>query len=167
MENLKRDKWPEFFNRVSKQVAQKRAEIEVQSLDIGDQMPGGVGIEIRMRCRLAASALVEQQHVIARRVEQATMVGRDAAARPAMQKDGRLRAGGADPLPIDMMAIADVEMTGGEGGDRGIERSHGVAFSSPGLASPCSTSASPGSAAPLHVATNSSVGCQSSATSGG
>jgi|TARA_B100001057_G_scaffold496780_2_gene599125 hypothetical protein len=38
MENLKRDKWSEFFNRVSKELAQKRAEIEVQSLDIGDQI---------------------------------------------------------------------------------------------------------------------------------
>lgn len=38
MENLNRDNWSEFFNRVSKELVQKRAEIEVQSLDIGDQI---------------------------------------------------------------------------------------------------------------------------------
>lgn len=38
MEKLNRDDWSEFFNRVSKELASKRAEIEVQSLDLGDQI---------------------------------------------------------------------------------------------------------------------------------
>ncbi len=39
-----------------------------------------------------------------------------------MQEDGRLGAGRAGALPIDQVAVADIEMAGGIGFDFGIER---------------------------------------------
>lgn len=38
MDSLPKDKWAEFCDRVSKQLVGLRAEVEVQSLDIGDQI---------------------------------------------------------------------------------------------------------------------------------
>src|SRR3546814_10283738 len=42
-----------------------------------------------------------------------------------MQEDGRLGARRPGPLPIDAVAVAHIEMSGGEGFDGGIERAHG------------------------------------------
>src|SRR3546814_6417917 len=70
--------------------------------------------------RAAAAALVEKEHVIAFRIEQAAVIGRYAAAGAAMQEDGRLGARRPGPLPIDAVAVAHIEMSGGEGFDGGI-----------------------------------------------
>jgi len=75
-----------------------------------------------MRGRLAAAALVEQKHVVERRIEQPALVGVDAAARSAMQEDGGLRALRADPFPGDHVAVADLERPGLIGFDFRIER---------------------------------------------
>ena len=80
-----------------------------QPLDIVDQVPGGVGLEIGVRRRFARAALVEQQHVIFGRIELAAMVGADARARPAVEEDRRLGARRSAPLPIKLVAVADVE----------------------------------------------------------
>ncbi len=82
--------------------------------------------------RPAAPALVEQQHIVARRVEQAAMIGRYAAARPAVQEHRRLRPRRAGPFPIDMMTVANVEMAGSVRGDRGIKGAHPAILESRG-----------------------------------
>ena len=94
-----------------------------QPLDVGDQMPGRVGLQAGVGRRLAAAALVEQDHVVEIRVEQPALLRRDGAARPAMQEDGGLRALGADTLPVDRVAVADVQHAGLERLDLGIEAS--------------------------------------------
>jgi hypothetical protein len=52
------------------------------------------------------------------------MVGRYAAARPAMEEDCWLGPWRPYALPIDMMPIAHIEMAGGEGFDRRIKGAH-------------------------------------------
>ena len=80
-----------------------------QPLDVGDEMPGRVGLEAGVRRRLAAAALVEQDDVVELRIEQPPLLGRDGAARPAMQEHRRLGALGADAFPVDDVAVADIE----------------------------------------------------------
>ena len=62
-----------------------------------------------MRARFPAAALVEEEHVVARRIEELPMDRADPAARSAMQEDRRLSLRIAADLPIDAVAIADVE----------------------------------------------------------
>src|SRR5215470_16341457 len=85
-------------------------------------MPGRVGLQGGVRRRAAAAALVEQHDVVARGVELPTVRWRNAAAGPAVQEDGGLRAPGADPLPVDDVAVADIEPAGLEGLDLRVER---------------------------------------------
>src|SRR5258706_332236 len=81
-------------------------------------MPGRVGVEFGVRGRTPAAALVEQHHVITLGIEQAPMIGRTAAARAAMEEDRGLPPRRAASFPIDLMAVADIEMTGRIGLDR-------------------------------------------------
>ena len=100
-----------------------------QPLDVGDQMPGRVGLQAGVGRRFAAAALVEQDDVVEIRVELAPLLGRDGAARPAMQEDGGLRTLCSDALPVDRVAVADVQHAGLERLDLGIETSqlgHGL-----------------------------------------
>ena len=46
-----------------------------------------------------------------------SLVGADAATGPAVQEHRRLGARRADPLPVDLVAVAHVEMAGGVGLD--------------------------------------------------
>ena len=62
-----------------------------------------------MRRRLAAAALVEQDHVVALRDRTAGAAWARRAARSAMQEHRRLGAPGADAFPVDCVAVADVE----------------------------------------------------------
>ena len=92
-----------------------------QPLDVLDQVPGGVGVQVGVGRRLARTALVEQQDVIFGGVELAAMAWADARARPAMQENGRLGARRSATLPIQRMAVADVEHARVIGLDFGIE----------------------------------------------
>ena len=70
--------------------------------------------------RAPAAALVEEQDVVARRVEQPAMERRTPAARAAMQEHRRCRARRTGPLPIDLVPVADIEHAVGVGLDLGI-----------------------------------------------
>ena len=94
-----------------------------QPLDILDQMPGRVRLEVGVRGRFARAALVEQQDVIFRRIELAAMVGADPRAGAAVEEDDRLGARRPAPLPIKRMAVADVEHAALVGLNLRIERS--------------------------------------------
>ena len=48
--------------------------------------------------------------------------GLDAPARPAVQEDGRLAGGGAALLPVDLLAVADLQHAARVRLDRWIER---------------------------------------------
>lgn len=64
------------------------------------------------RLTMTAATLVEQQHAILVRVEQPPVVGTAAAAGFAMQKHGWLATGIAAKLPVDLVAVANVQHAG-------------------------------------------------------
>src|SRR5690606_24703919 len=70
-----------------------------QPFDVFDQMPGGVVLQARMRRGAPAAALVEQQNLVALRVEQASMCAGASPAGTAMQEDRRLAIRVAAKLP--------------------------------------------------------------------
>ena len=74
-----------------------------------------------MRPRAAAAALVEEQDVVARGIEQAAVIGRAAGARAPVEENGWFAVRVAAELPIDVMALARAEMTGLIGLDDWIE----------------------------------------------
>ena len=61
-----------------------------QGLDIGNQMPGRIGLKAGERGGAAAAALIEQNDAIGSGIVKAAKEGRDAATRSAMQDDDRL-----------------------------------------------------------------------------
>src|SRR5581483_5468381 len=98
------------------------AEMLAQTLDILDQVPGGVLFERGMRRRPAAAALIEQHDAIAARIVIAAHHRVDAAARAAMQQNGGLAGGRAAFLEIDLVQVRDSEPSRTIGHDLGIER---------------------------------------------
>ncbi|KAG1190673.1 hypothetical protein G6F35_013892 [Rhizopus arrhizus] len=84
-------------------------DLGAQALDIGHQVPGRVVVQAGVRLGTAATALIEQQHVVALRIEQLTMHGRTTAARAAMQEDGGLAVRIARHFPIDLVAVAGIQ----------------------------------------------------------
>ncbi len=81
--------------------------------------------------RPPAAALVEQQNVVARRIEQPAMRRPAAAARAAMQEDRRDPAPRAAAFPIDAVSVADVEPSRVIGLDFGIELAQAVGHRRP------------------------------------
>src|SRR3546814_18312811 len=74
------------------------ADHVAKPLDVGDKVPGGVGLEVGMRRRAYAAALVEQDDVVESRVKQSPLAGIDADARSAVEEYGRLGASGAGEI---------------------------------------------------------------------
>ena len=79
------------------------AEVLADFLDIGDQVPGGVGFERRVGRALAAAALVEVHDAVLLGMKEAALFGIGAAARTAVQKNHRLAGGVAALLEIDLV----------------------------------------------------------------
>ncbi len=79
------------------------AEVLAQALDVGDEVPGGVVVERGERLALAAAALVEQDDAVARRVEEAPVLGVGAAAGPAVQEHHRLAGAVARLLEVEVV----------------------------------------------------------------
>src|SRR5690606_38291607 len=84
--------------------------LAAQPFHVIDQMPGGIVFEAGVRRRSAAATLIEQQHLVAGRVEQPTVRGRTTPARPAMQKYGGLTRRVAASFPIHAMAISGAQV---------------------------------------------------------
>jgi hypothetical protein len=98
-----------------------------QAFDIGHKIPGRVVLKRRIRRRFATTALVKKDHVVARRIELPALIWRNAATGPTVQKNRWLGAFSPHALPIDGVAIADVEHTRRERFDFRIEgaQAHG------------------------------------------
>src|ERR1700679_3774613 len=62
------------------------AEVFAEFLDIGDKIPGGIGFKGRIRCALAASALIKDDDVVFLRVKSAALFRIGTAAWTTMQK---------------------------------------------------------------------------------
>ena len=90
------------------------AEVCPERLDVADEMVCRVRREVRrpvagMRQASSTAALVELDDAIARRVEPATSSRRAPAARAAVERHRRRAVRVAGGLPVDRLAIADVE----------------------------------------------------------
>ena len=100
-----------------------------QGLHVGDEVAGGVGRQIGTVGDVgpgpSAVALVEQHDAVARGIEEASLVRRGPAAGTTVDEDRRFAVGISRGLPVDLLAVADVEVAGGVGLDRRIEIAHG------------------------------------------
>ncbi|MPM56844.1 hypothetical protein SDC9_103660 [bioreactor metagenome] len=101
-------------------------------LQIGDQIPGGVGRHLLGRARLRdmrrrgpAAALVEHHDAVALGIEEPTPLGATATARAAVQEDRRLTGRVAALLDIDALAISDIDRRGVVGIDRRVQLAFG------------------------------------------
>ena len=82
-----------------------------QPLDIGHQVPGSIVVQAGVRAGTAATALIEQQHLVAFGIEQLTMMRGDAAARSTVNEDRRFTVRVTAQLPVDPVAIPSVQPT--------------------------------------------------------
>ena len=91
------------------------AELLAQPLDVADQVRGRVDRQVdavvgRIRRAVAAAALIEEHDAIRTRVEEPPPARRAARSRSPVQHDRGLRRAVAVHLPVDQLAIADVEL---------------------------------------------------------
>ena len=107
--------------RAAEQLPALDAEVRAQPLHVGDQVPGGVGLQAGVRQRAAAAALVEQHDAVARGIVIAAHGGVAAAAGAAVHDQHRLAVGVAAFLEVDLVPAADLEPLLAIGLDRGIE----------------------------------------------
>ena len=83
-----------------------------QRLDVGHQVRGGVVpqgalvVFADVGAALAGAALVQQHDAVAGRIEEATHPRRGAAARAAVQEQGRGGVGVAAQLVVELMAVS-------------------------------------------------------------
>jgi hypothetical protein len=103
------------------------AEVFAQPLQIGDQVPGRVVLETRMGPAAAAATLVEEDDAIARGVEKPARARVAARTGTAVQENRRLARGIAAFLPVDLVTVADGQMTLAARLDGGIESASGAA----------------------------------------
>ncbi len=107
------------------------AEVRPEPFDVGDQVVGGVARQVRVGrtgvgAAASAVALIEEDDVVPRRIEELALPRRTAGARAAVEHEGgpalRIAAG----LPVDQVAAADVQHAVGMGLDGGIQAGHAV-----------------------------------------
>jgi hypothetical protein len=97
-----------------------------QQLHVGDQVVRGVGGQVggrvaRVRAAAAAVALVEQDDPVALRVERAPLAVAAPRAGAAVHDERGLAFRVAADLPVDEVAVADVEQAVVVRLDRGIQ----------------------------------------------
>jgi hypothetical protein len=85
-----------------------------QQLHVADQMVGGIRRKIdggiaRMGAAPSAVALVEQDHPVIARVEEPPEVGRTSGTRTAVHHHRRLAGRIAARLPVDEIALPDIQ----------------------------------------------------------
>ena len=96
-------------------------ELAAQSLDIGDEMGGGVVVQAAERTGSSGAALVEQHDPPEAWVEEPAMDGARARAGTAVKEQRRQAAGVARLLPIHRMTRAPGEIAGAIRGNLGEE----------------------------------------------
>ena len=97
-------------------------QVLAHALDVGNEMPGRVVGQFGMRRRAPASALVEQDDAVTRRIEEAPRLRVAACPRSAMQEHHRLAFRVAALFVVDPMQVGNLEETRIVGLDVGIER---------------------------------------------
>ena len=102
-------------------------DVVAQPFDVGDEVGSGVRRQVRGRLRsmrraAATLALIELHDEVTLGIEQSPGVGRHAAAGTTVQDQRRLARRVARRLPVDLMAVTDIEHAGRDGlrdGERG------------------------------------------------
>src|SRR6185437_13126963 len=89
--------------RPAEDLPMRDAEVLTDFLNIGDQVPGGVCFQRRIRRALAASALVKIHDAIFFRMKKTALLGIRAAAGTAVKKNHRLAGRVAAFLEIDLV----------------------------------------------------------------
>ncbi len=92
-----------------------------QLLDIVDKIPSSVVLEARKGEAFATTSLVEEDDPVEGGIEERSVIGIDADAGPAMEKEDRFSFGIATLFKIETMAPIDREISGPIGLDKGIE----------------------------------------------
>ena len=93
------------------------AEMGPQPLHVGDEMAGGVVVQLAERHRAAAAALVEHDDAVELRIEEPAMHRGRAGARAAVQEHDRHALRIAALLPIDRVSPVDRQHAAGVGRD--------------------------------------------------
>lgn len=105
------------------------AEMGTKPLHVGDEVGRGVHAQIRavgdVRAGLSATALVEQHDPVLRGIEEASLGRRGPTAGTAVHEDHGLSLRVARGLPVDLLAVADIQVTGLVGLDLRVEVTHG------------------------------------------
>src|SRR5687767_8994807 len=98
-----------------------------ESLDVCNQVPGGVRAQIGclftgVRPASATATLIKKYDAITCRIEQAPQLGMQPSTRPTVQEDCRLACRVPALLPIDLLAVTDIQHPAGVRLDRWIQR---------------------------------------------
>ena len=93
------------------------AEVSPQGLDVSDEVRGGVGRQVdhgvASEGRAApALALIEADQEVPVGIEMPAMARHQPAPRPPVHQDSRLAVGIAGSLPVDVVAVTDIEHAG-------------------------------------------------------
>src|SRR5689334_21154750 len=76
-----------------------------QGIDVFNGQPSVVVLELAEGKGAPAASLVEQNDIETSQIEELKMMEGATTTRPAMQEKYRFAAGGAVPLPIEMVAV--------------------------------------------------------------
>src|SRR5215207_5164625 len=110
--------------RAAEDVPGVDAELPAYLLDVLDQVPRRVPLQLRVRRALPRAALVEEDDAVGRRVEELPVLRDETAAGAAVQEDDGLPLGVTALLVIEVVNGRDLEPPGAVGLDRGVEFSH-------------------------------------------
>ena len=104
------------------------AQMFAQALDIGDQMPGGVGDQAGVRRGTTTTALVEEHDAVLGRVEEAPRLGIAAGTGTAVQENHWFAFGVAALLEVELVTVTHRQASGFKGLDLRVQLSalHGV-----------------------------------------
>jgi hypothetical protein len=102
-------------------------EVFAQPLHVGDQVPGRILFETRVRPAAAAATLVKKNDAIACGIEEPARACVAAGARSAVQENRGLARGIAAFLPVDLVAVADGQKPVAARFDGRIESASGAA----------------------------------------
>jgi hypothetical protein len=85
-----------------------------QGFDIGDEMGSGIGAQVGVRLAgerpaAAAPALIEEHDPVGKRIEETSLARQGARAGAAVQIERGLAGRIPAALPVDLVAITDVE----------------------------------------------------------
>ena len=99
-------------------------ELLAKCLDVFNQVPGRIFSKLCVRCRLAGTSLIEQDHVIGLRIEKLSIHRDQAAPRAAVEKDNRYPVWISDAFVMIVVNLRNLQHARIKGLDLRVEWSH-------------------------------------------